>query len=275
MATCPGWRRRSANAGPASGDPAAATRRHRRSAAESCRKAVNACWASKFTCHFMLRCDMRPRRSFPVRRLHGALRFQRGHPCLQRGQPLPPARPVRWAAASWPARALAASSVDRVEFLPPHQVEPPDRLVERGRGPSPRPPRAARPGRRWRRRPRRRGRRRIRGVRSWPISFRAAVLALSPAAADPYIRVAMILVTGGAGFIGSNLQAALVRRGHGNRRGGPAGRRAASGATWRSIRRPACIPPDDARRVPRQPPAAGDGVPPRRRSARPRRPTAT
>ena len=85
-----------------------------------------------------------------------------------------------------------------------------------------------------------------------------------PRRADrPVYPAPMILVTGGAGFIGSNLHAALDRRGHET----VVVDRLGSEGKWRNLRNhpPArLLPPEDARRLPRRPPAAGDGVPSRR-----------
>ena len=73
----------------------------------------------------------------------------------------------------------------------------------------------------------------------------------------------MILVTGGAGFIGSNLQAALVRRGHETVIVDQLGsaRKVAQPGQASAV---AAAPARRDRRLPRQPPAAGDGLPSRR-----------
>ena len=78
--------------------------------------------------------------------------------------------------------------------------------------------------------------------------------------AQPVYRVAMILVTGGAGFIGSNLHAALARAGPRDGRRRPAAGTRASGATSP----PSAGPPAAARgagRLPRQPSAGRDDLP--------------
>ena len=84
----------------------------------------------------------------------------------------------------------------------------------------------------------------------------------------------MILVTGGAGFIGSNLQAALVapRARDGRRR--PA-RQRRQVAQPRQASAGAADPPGATRRLPGRPPAARDGVPSRRDQRAPPRRTAT